>query len=108
MPLHVRTKNITLSEQNDQHIKNVIEGFKKYNLEITKIYVNITREKKDVHVEFEIDIAHTSPIVINQSDEDLTAAIDLAAERTEKALRRLHDKLTSPDHETIRTMEINE
>ena len=108
MPLHVRTKDITLSEQNNQHIESVIEGFKKYNLEITKIYVNITKEKKDVHVEFEIDVAHTSPVVINQNDEDLTAAIDLAAERAEKALRRLHDKLTSPDHETIRTMEVDE
>jgi len=108
MPLQLRTKDITLSEHNSQHIESVIESFKKYNLDITKIYVNITKEKKEVRVEFELNIAHTSPIVINQTDKDLTVAIDLAAERAEKALRRLHDKLTSPDHETIRTMEVDE
>ncbi|NPA65418.1 MAG: ribosome-associated translation inhibitor RaiA [Epsilonproteobacteria bacterium] len=108
MPLQLRTKDITLSESNKAHLDSVIESFKKYNLDITKIYVNITKEKKEVHVEFEIDVAHASPIVINQTDKDLTVAIDLAAERAEKALRRLHDKLVTPDHETIRTMEIDE
>jgi putative sigma-54 modulation protein len=107
MPLHIRTKDITLSETNKKHIEGVIEGFKKYHLEFSKIYVNITKEKKQVHVEFEIDIAHNAPVVINQVDDDLDAAIDLAAERVEKALRRLHDKLVTPDHTTIRNMEIN-
>ncbi len=108
MPLHIRTKDITLSETNKKHIEGVIEGFKKYNLEFSKIYVNITKEKNMVHVEFEIDVAHHTPIVINQHDEHLDAAIDLAAERAEKALRRLHDKIVTPSHETIRTMSIDE
>jgi len=108
MPLQLRTKDLTLSQANKEHLESVIESFQKYNLDITKIYVNITKEKKEVRVEFEINVAHASPVVINQTDKDLTVAIDLAAERAEKALRRLHDKLTSPDHETIRTMEIDE
>ncbi len=107
MPLHIRTKDITLSEHNKAHIETLLEHFKKYNLEFSKVYFNITKEKNMVHVEIEIDVAHHSSIVINQSDENLDAALDLAAERAEKALRRLHDKIKSPKHESIRTMEID-
>jgi putative sigma-54 modulation protein len=107
MPLHIRTKDITLSEENKAHIDAIIEGFKKYNLKFSKIYLNIKKEKNDINVEFEVDVAHSSPIVINQSDEQLDAALDLASQRVEKALRRLHDKLVTPQHESIRTMEVD-
>ena len=107
MPLHIRSKDITLSEQNKTHIEGVVEGFKKFGLDLTKIYLNITKEKKQVHVEFEVDIAKANAVVINQVDDDLDTAIDLAGERVEKALRRLHYKLTSPQHESIRTMEVD-
>jgi putative sigma-54 modulation protein len=107
MPLHIRTKDITLSEENRAHIDAIIEGFKKYNLKFSKIYLNIKKEKNDINVEFEVDVAHSSPIVINQSDEQLDAALDLASQRVEKALRRLHDKLVTPQHESIRTMEVD-
>ena len=107
MPLHIRTKDITLSEENKAHIDAIIEGFKKYSLKFSKIYLNIKKEKNDINVEFEVDVAHSSPIVINQSDEQLDAALDLASQRVEKALRRLHDKLVTPQHESIRTMEVD-
>jgi putative sigma-54 modulation protein len=108
MPLHIRTKDITLNETTQAHIEKEVEKFKKYNLEFSKIYVNIIKNKKDVSVEFEIDIAHHSSIVINQNDEKLDVAIDLASQRVQKALRRLHDKIKSPKHETIKEVNIYE
>jgi len=47
-----------------------------------------------------------SPVVINQSDEDLDIAIDLAIDRTTKALRRLHDKLTDHKNTSLRDLEL--
>jgi len=108
MPLHVRTKGITLSEANKNHIESIVETFKKFNLELTKIYVNIAKEKNNIHVEIEVDVAKASAVVINQSDEKLEVALDIAAQRVEKALRRLHDKLVSPAHKSIKDLEVEE
>ncbi len=104
MPLQIRTKDITLSEPQKEHLNNVMEDFKKYSLDITRIIANITGEKKGIHVEFEVHVAHTSPIIINETDEKFDEAVDKAGKRVEKALRRLHDKIKSPKHESLRTI----
>jgi len=52
----------------------------------------VGKVKNGVSVEFEFHIAHHTPVVINQEDKDLDAAIDLAVDRASKALRRMHDK----------------
>ena len=104
MPLQIRTKNITLSEPQKAHLNGVMEDFKKYGLDITRIVANITAEKKRIHVEFDLHIAHASPIVINEVDAKFDEAVDKAGKRVEKALRRLHDKTTSPKHESLKTV----
>ena len=104
MPLQIRTKDIALNEEQKAHLNGVMEDFKKYGLDITRIVANITGEKKGVHVEFEVHVAHTSPIVINEIDPKFDEAVDKAGKRVEKALRRLHDKIKSPKHESLRTI----
>jgi putative sigma-54 modulation protein len=104
MPKQIRTKDITLSENQKAHLDSVIEGFKKYSLDITRIIANITKEKNGVHVEFELNIAHNEPVIINEIDEEFDVAVDKAGKRVEKALRRLHDKIKSPKHESLRTI----
>lgn len=66
----------------------------------------ITKEKKGVGVEFDMHIAHAQPVVISDVDEDLDTAIDLAIERANKALRRLHDKVKDHHTSSIRDMEV--
>jgi putative sigma-54 modulation protein len=61
-----------------------------------------------VAVEFDIHIAHAQPVVINQADDDLDSAIDLAIDRATKALRRLHDKVVSHKADSLRDMEVVE
>ncbi len=95
MPLQIRTKDITLSTPQEKHLKDTIESFKKYSLDITRVIANITNEKNGIHVEFEIHIAHTSPIIVNEVDETFDKAVELAKDRVLKALRRLHDKIIS-------------
>ena len=92
MSLQIRAKDITLSDHNKKHIDAAMEQFNKYGLDITSTNVVIAKIKNGVSVEFEFHIAHHTPVVINQEDKDLDAAIDLAVDRASKALRRMHDK----------------
>lgn len=84
---------------------DVKEEFKKFQLEITTVNVNVSTAKKGASVEFDIHIAHATPVVIGQTDESLDAAIDLAIDRASKALRRLHDKVVSKQATSIRDLE---
>ncbi len=105
MNLQIRSKDITLTDNTKAHIEAAIEAFTKYSLDITTINATIAAEKKGVSVEFDIHIAHAQPVVISQSDDVLDAAIDLAIDRANKALRRLHDKVVSHEKVSIRDLE---
>ncbi len=108
MNVQIRTKDITLNDHTKAHIEAAIEQFKKFSMDITTTNVVLTKEKNGVGVEFEFHIAHNTPVVINQNDRDLDAAIDMAIDRASKALRRMHDKNT--DHRTvsIKDLEVEE
>ena len=106
MSNQIRTKDVTLSDHTKAHINGAIENFKKFGLELTRINTRIQKEKKGVAVEFDIHIAHAEPVVITQTDADLDTAIDLAIDRANKALRRLHDKMTSHRGESIKELEV--
>lgn len=108
MNVQIRSKEIKLTQHLNDHIAAAIDNFKRYHLDITTVNVMITKEKKGVGVEFDIHVAHSQPVVISDSDEDLDAAIDLAIERANKALRRLHDKIKDHNSTSIRDMEVAE
>ncbi|MBS4067426.1 MAG: ribosome-associated translation inhibitor RaiA [Sulfurimonas sp.] len=108
MNVQVHSKDITLQANTRAHIEAAIESFRKYSLDITTVNVNLRTEKKGVLVEFDIHIAHAQPVVINQEDDDLDTAIDLAIDRATKALRRLHDKVISHHATSIKEIEVVE
>ncbi|DAB28225.1 MAG: ribosomal subunit interface protein [Sulfurimonas sp. RIFOXYD12_FULL_33_39] len=108
MNVQIHAKDVTLHANTRSHIEVAIEAFKKYSLDITTVNVNLKKEKNGVSVEFDIHIAHAQPVVINQGDEDLDTAIDLAIDRATKALRRLHDKVISHQGASIKDMETAE
>jgi ribosomal subunit interface protein len=106
--VNIRAKGITLTDDLKAHINSAVETFSKFSMEITSYNVNITKEKKGVAVEFDIHVAHAPSVVINQSDEDIDVAIDVAIERTSKALRRLHDKMNTHGNVSIKDFESDE
>lgn len=108
MNTQIRSKEIKLTQHLNDHIALAIENFKRYHLDITTVNVMIAKEKKGVGVEFDIHIAHAQPVVISDVDEDLDTAIDLAIERANKALRRLHDKVKDHHTSSIRDIEVAE
>jgi len=105
MNLQIRSKDITLNDVTKSHIENAVEAFRKYSLDITTINCTVVAEKKGVMVEFDIHIAHSQPVVITQKDDALDAAIDLAIDKGTKALRRLHDKVTSHQKGSLKDLE---
>ncbi len=105
MNVQIRAKDLNLNEQTKAHLESAIDAFTKYQLDITTVNVGIKAEKKGVSIEFDIHIAHAQPVVINQSDDNLDAAIDLAIDRTTKALRRLHTKVIEKQSGSVKDLE---
>jgi putative sigma-54 modulation protein len=105
MNLQIRAKDIILNDNTKAHIESAVEAFKKFSLDITTVNCVVEAQKKGVSVEFDIHIAHAQPVVINQSDDVLDAAIDLAIDRASKSLRRLHDKVVSKQAVSVKELE---
>ncbi len=109
MNVQIRSKDISVNDHTHAHLSAAKEQFLKYGLEITTANTYIAKEKEGVSVEFELHIAHQSPIIIKQDDQDLDAAIDIAIDRTSKALRRLADKVKDHKHQTsVKDLEVAE
>lgn len=108
MNVQIRSKDIKLTQHLNDHIATAIENFKRFHLDITTVNVMISKEKNGVGVEFDIHIAHAQPVVISDTDADLDTAIDLAIERANKALRRLHDKMKDHQATSLREIEVAE
>jgi len=103
MNLSMTGRNIELTDAIKEHITASVDTLKKFNLDIISVNVIVsTQSKKGKEhsvVEFVINLAHKNTIVIKQNDQDLYAAIDLATDRAQKAMRRLHDR--EVDHQKV-------
>jgi len=105
MNVQIHAKDITLQDSTRAHIQNAIDSFTKYSLDITSVNVHIRSEKKGISIEFDIHVAHAQPVIINQSDDNLDAAIDLAIDRATTALRRLHTKVIEKQTGSVKDLE---
>lgn len=98
-------RRIELTESIKEHLNSSIDTLNKYNLDIISVSaVASTQErngKRGVAIEFTINLSGKNTVVIKQRDDDLYAAIDIAIDRAQKALRRLHDKLNDHNNETL-------
>jgi putative sigma-54 modulation protein len=98
-------RHIELTESIKEHINNSIETLEKYNLDIISVSAVASLQerqgKRGVSIEFTINLAGKNTIVIKQRDDDLYAAIDIAIERAQKALRRLSDRQNDHRNESI-------
>jgi len=77
----------------------LLEGLKKYNLDIISGNVVISADekngKKGFSVEILVNLKDKNTIVITQHDKDVYAALDVGMERVKKSLRRHADKIKS-------------
>jgi len=81
----------------------LLEGLKKYNLDIISGTVVIAADekngKKGYRVEYVINLKDKNTVVITEHDKDVYAALDTGIERVKKILRRHADKVK--DHKIM-------
>lgn len=108
MNISLTGRHLELTEPIKTHMNSSIETLNKYNMDITSVNVvasaqtsHSSRKKGKEHsmVEFVISLAGKNSVIIKQNDDDLYAAIDIAIERAQKALRRMHDR--EVDHHKV-------
>lgn len=96
-------RHIELSDAIKDHLMHSIDTLTKFHLDLISVnaIASMNERKKGVTIEFTINIAGKNTVVITQRDNDLYAAIDIAIERAQKALRRLHDRLSDHKNEGL-------
>jgi putative sigma-54 modulation protein len=101
-------RHIELTDAIKDYINSSVEIFKKYNLDIISVNSIIAKEEKNTKplfvFEFTLNVAHLDTIVVKQKDRDLYSAIDIAADRVSKVLRRHHDKISG--HKAVKLTEV--
>lgn len=108
MNISLTGRHLELTEPIKAHMNSSIETLNKYNMDITSVNVVASAQtkkgKEHSMVEFVISLAGKNSIIIKQNDDDLYAAIDIAIERAQKAMRRMHDR--EVDHQKVGLNEI--
>ncbi|MBN2896090.1 MAG: ribosome-associated translation inhibitor RaiA [Campylobacterales bacterium] len=98
-------RHIELTDTIKDHLHASIASLEKFNLDIISVSAIASLEerkgKHGVSIEFTINLAGKNTIVIKQRDDDLYAAIDVAIERVQKALRRHNDRINDHKGESI-------
>ncbi len=96
-------RHIELSDAIKDHLMHSIDTLSKYHLDLISVnaVASSNERKKGVTIEFTINVAGKNTIVITQRDDDLYAAIDIAIDRAQKALRRLHDRISDHKNEGL-------
>ena len=92
-------RQVDLTEAIKDHMNNSLETLNKFNLDIISATAvaskQDTKSKHGVTIELTINLSAKNTVVIKQRDDDLYAAVDIAIDRAQKALRRLHDREVS-------------
>ena len=100
MNISLTGKAIELTDPIKDYLNNAIASLSKFHLDIISVQAvcakRSTGKKQGVSVEFTVNLAGKNTVVIKQSDDDMYAAIDMAIDRAQKALRRMHDRMN--DH----------
>ncbi len=103
MNISITGRHLELTDGIKAHVNGAIETLNKFNMDITSVNVIVSAQtkkgKEHSVVEFVIHLANKGTVVIKQKDDDLYAAIDIAIERAQKALRRMHDR--EVDHQKV-------
>jgi len=108
MNISLTGRHLELTDAIKAHMTSSIETLNKYNMDITSVNVVASAQtkkgKEHSMVEFVITMAGKNSVIIKQNNDDLYAAIDIAIERAQKAIRRMHDK--EVDHQKVGLNEV--
>lgn len=100
----ITSRHFELTEAMKDYILSLAQSLDKYQLDILSARVVVTyqekkgskkgekKKKRFFGIDITLSLAHSNTLVINQTDKDFYAAVDLAIGRMHKILRRYHDK----------------
>jgi len=98
MNITLTGRGVELTDPIKTYLHGAIEAMDKFHLDIISVVAVCIKQsngkKQGLSVEFTINLAGKNTVVIKQSDDDLYAAVDVAVDRAQKALRRMHDRMT--------------
>ncbi len=101
-------RHFELTDPIKDYIHAALDGMEKYNLDIISANVIISGDtkngKKGFNTEFVLNLKDKNTVVITQKDKDVYAAIDLAADRLQKSLRRYADKIKNHNHTSLKEL----
>lgn len=103
MNTNIRSKGLDLSESMKVHVNDSLSQLEKYNFNINHIDVIITDNHKKGSNQFEVEYLikvdyKKDVMIVKHNDEDFYALIDVLTSKTEKLMRRLHDKKIDRQH----------
>lgn len=103
MNISLTGRHLELTESIKEYLNASLASMEKYNLDIISASVVIAKQERHrgISLEYTINVAGKNTVIIKQKDDDLYAAADLATDRTQKALRRLSDKINDHRNETL-------
>ncbi len=103
MNISLTGRQLELTDSIKEYINASLASMEKYNLDIISASVVIAKQERHrgISLEYTLNIAGKNTIIIKQKDDDLYAAADLATDRTQKALRRLNDKINDHHNESM-------
>ncbi len=103
MNVSLTGRQLELTESIKDYVNASLASMEKYNLDIISASVVIAKQERHrgISLEYTINIAGKNTFIIKQKDDDLYAAADLATDRTQKALRRLSDKINDHRNESL-------
>ena len=81
MQVNIKGKHLEITEAIDTYVRKKSERLIRYFDQVQSIDCVISKEANAYHVEFIVDVAHHEDFIVNYSDADLYAAIDLAIDR---------------------------
>ena len=103
MNISLTGRHVELTEAIKTHLNSSIQTLNKFNMDIISVNAIVSAQtkkgKEHSMVEFVINLAGKNSIIIKQNNDDLYAAIDIAIDRAQKAMRRMHDR--EVDHKKV-------
>lgn len=107
MNISLTGRGIELTDPIKDYLQNAIMSLTKYQLDIISVQSVCSKQsngkKQGISVEFTMNLAGKNTVVIKQSDDDMYAAIDIAIDRAQKALGRLHERMSDHKSDGINT-----
>lgn len=106
MDIRVSGKNFRVTEGMKEHLKEKLEKFEKYAPRIVESHVVLIKEKFFYEAEVTVLARNLRAYGEGQSKDSIYTAIDQAAIRVEKQLKRYREKLKDHKHKHRSVIEI--